>query len=178
MINIKKGTAHSLQQTDAVAKVVANEGVVAGMVVHIDPTANSNTGGVKKSTSTTAVSATGAAIGFAANDQTDGDVIESGKLGVYLLDGGSIIESDQYVSGLTLTEVALLGKKAVTSATAGKFDIAATETAMDAEIASTPTLRILGTVVSVRTIPTVEVPATASTLGWPTATVIGIKLGA
>ena len=87
MINIKKGTAHSLQQSDLVGKAKAAEAVVAGMLVHID-----SSGDIIKGVTSQGVADT---LGFAINNQTDGDVIESGKIGYLLLDGNSVIETDQ-----------------------------------------------------------------------------------
>lgn len=87
MINIKKGTAHSLSQSDLVGKAKAAEAVVAGMLVHID-----SSGDIIKGVTSQGVADT---LGFAINNQTDGDVIESGKIGYLLLDGNSVIETDQ-----------------------------------------------------------------------------------
>src|SRR5574343_547526 len=146
MINIRKGTAHSLQQTDTVAKVVASEGVIAGMVVFVDPTANTNTGGVKLTTDHDNNS--DKLVGFAINNQFDGDVLASGKLGVYLLDGDSIVESDQWAGSTPTT--ADIGKKACVSDTNGKFDVVS---------GSITDQKVLGTIVDVRTLPSVTVPA-------------------
>lgn len=88
MINIKKGTAHTLQQSDKLALAKAAEGVVSGMLVHVDSTTGEAIKGVVSQ---------GVAdiLGFAINNQADADVIESGKLGLILLDGNSVIETDQ-----------------------------------------------------------------------------------
>lgn len=87
MINIKKGTAHSLLQSDKVGNAKANEAVVAGMLVRID-----SNGDIIKGVASQGVADT---LGFAINNQTDGDVIESGKIGYIMLDGNSVIETDQ-----------------------------------------------------------------------------------
>jgi len=87
MINFKKGTGHSLQQSDIVGKVKSGEAVVAGMLCHIN-----SSGEIIKGVTSQGVADT---LGFAVNGQTDGDVTESGKIGLVLLDGNSVIETDQ-----------------------------------------------------------------------------------
>ncbi|NBQ68976.1 MAG: hypothetical protein EBU46_09155 [Nitrosomonadaceae bacterium] len=96
MINVKKGSAHSLQQTDKVGLAKANEGVVAGMVCRI----NTSNEVVKGPTDAAAADDL---LGFAINNQTDGDVIESGKISLYLLDGSSVIETDQSTATINAT---------------------------------------------------------------------------
>lgn len=96
MINVKKGSAHSLQQTDKVGLAKASEGVVAGMVCRI----NASNEVVKGSTDAAAADDL---LGFAINNQTDGDVIESGKISLYLLDGSSVIETDQSTAAINTT---------------------------------------------------------------------------
>ena len=95
MINARKGTAHSLAQADIVGTIVAGQGVVAGMVcrLHTDGTI------LKGNASATTIQDT--LLGFAINNQDDGDVIESGKLGLYSLDGNSVIETDQTAATIT-----------------------------------------------------------------------------
>ena len=88
MINAKKGSAHSLGQTDKTGTAKASEGVVAGMVVRIN-----TSGQVVKGPSSAA--ADDDLLGFAIQTQTDGDVIESGKISMYSLDGSSVLETDQ-----------------------------------------------------------------------------------
>lgn len=88
MINIKKGTAHTLQQSDKLALAKANEAVVSGMLVHVDST----TGEAVKGVTSQGVADV---LGFAINNQSDADVLESGKIGIILLDGNSVIETDQ-----------------------------------------------------------------------------------
>lgn len=172
MIQVKKGTAHSMAQSDRVGPVVANEGVVAGMLVIYDTTANTATGGIKKATSTNVGG--GAALGtvlcgFALRNQSDGDVVESGKLGFYQLDGNSVIGTDQYTN--TSVSTSDIGKRVVTSATAGKV------TVIDATATFATGVRIVGIVDNVRSVPSVTVPATQGTTpGWENATVVDIKL--
>jgi hypothetical protein len=93
MINFKKGPALSLHQVNYVAPV--DIAVEAGMVVRID----SATGKVALGTA----GSTNAVWGFAINSSTSGDVIEAGKLGVYALDGMTVLETDQYVTANTFT---------------------------------------------------------------------------
>ncbi len=101
MINVRKGTAHSLQQTDFVGNAKTNEGVVAGMLV------------IKDSSGDIVVADgadidTGHAVGlmgFAVTNQDEGDAIESGKIGVYALDGGSVIETDQFTGTYTIADI-------------------------------------------------------------------------
>lgn len=167
MINIRKGQAHSLQQSARVGATVASEGVVAGMLVKYDPTANSNAGGIKKVSSATDAGL----LGFAVNNQTDGDVIASGKLGLYMLDGASVVESDQIQTSPTVAAtVAAIGNFVIPSTTAGKFNI----------VTSVTTERVIGKVYDVRTLPSVTIPAgyPASVANWENSTVVAIKLNA
>jgi len=92
MINVQKGTAHTLQQTDLVGNAKTSEAVVAGMICSIGADGYVIKGG-----------ATAALFGFAINNQTDGDSIESGKIGLYMLDGDSVIETDQAAAAITTT---------------------------------------------------------------------------
>ena len=93
MINVKKGPAHSLGQSDMLGKWDRIIAVTAGMVCYVNtsgtialgPLATGNTG----------------IIGFAINNSTDGDVIESGKIALYTLDGASVIETDQCTGTIT-----------------------------------------------------------------------------
>lgn len=84
MINVKKGTAHSLQQSDMRGN---NTGatIYAGLVCHVDTSGNVVAGG----------DGTTGLRGFAINNSADGDAIESGKIALYSLDGNSVIETDQ-----------------------------------------------------------------------------------
>ena len=91
MINFKKGPALSLHQVNYVGKPASGEGIIAGMVVRFD---------AATSTWKKGASASPAPIdsqyGFAINSQDAGDVIEAGAIGVYALDGMSVIETDQF----------------------------------------------------------------------------------
>lgn len=93
MINTKKGTAHSLQQSDLRGLAKAAEGVVAGMLCHINAS-----GQVIKGVTAQGVDDV---LGFAINNQADGDVIESGRIALYALDGNSVIETDQTDEDIT-----------------------------------------------------------------------------
>lgn len=95
MINVKKGTAHSLTQSDFVGTAKADEGIVAGMLVIKDASGDIvKAGAAADDDLTEPVNAS--RYGFAINNQTDGDVIFSGKIGAYGLDGNSVIETDAF----------------------------------------------------------------------------------
>lgn len=118
MINVRKGNAHSLAQTDFVGTTLADEAVVAGMLVV------KNSSGQIVQAGTLATSADVGLIGFAVTNQSEGDAIESGKLGAYALDGSSVIETDQVtntLSGLTGADVG----KAVISGDNGQVTVVA-----------------------------------------------------
>jgi hypothetical protein len=96
MINFKKGPALSLHQVNYVGKPDLSDntpstGIVAGMVVRVNTNGTIGTG----STGTLATDKA-TLFGFAINNQLSGDVIEAGVIGVYALDGASVIETDQY----------------------------------------------------------------------------------
>ena len=96
MINFKKGPALSLHQVNYIGKAVDGEEIEAGHVVRL----NDNDGVVEvlKGASSSSVSKD-AVYGFAINNQDAGDVIESGVIGVYALDGASVIETDKLPTG-------------------------------------------------------------------------------
>ena len=93
MINVKKGNAHSLGQSDI--RGTQQPGILAGMICNVD-----TAGYVNPGVSYTAGAAAGLR-GFAINTSAvgtyggDGDVLESNKIALYTLDGNSIIETDQ-----------------------------------------------------------------------------------
>jgi hypothetical protein len=91
MINFKKGPALSLHQVNYVGKPASGEGIVAGMVVRYDTATSTWKKGAASSTA-----AINAQYGFAINSQDAGDAIESGAIGIYALDGMSVIETDQF----------------------------------------------------------------------------------
>jgi hypothetical protein len=94
MINFKKGPALSLHQVNYIGSAKADEAVVAGMIVRINEDGEVVRGTDDKTE-------TGYLYGFAINSQDRGDVIESGKIGVYALDGASVIETDQFIGSAT-----------------------------------------------------------------------------
>jgi len=96
MINVKKGTAHSLQQADVRGTWIT--GVVSGMVCYVDGTDNPG----QIAIGAVPLNKTGI-LGFAINDSTDGDAIESNKIALYTLDGQSVIETDQVTQTVNST---------------------------------------------------------------------------
>lgn len=139
MINARKGNAHSLAQTDVVGSLKTGEAVVAGQLVQLNTSGevvkvpkldNATRGSATNKISTTAL------IGFAVRSQDDGDAIASGKLTFYALDGGSVIETDQFTGTFTAADI---GKPVVqdgNSGADGKVTVVAAGT----------TERIIGTV--------------------------------
>ena len=95
MINIKKGTAFSLSQSDIRG---LNPGAPYGTSGATVITAGSlnyvNSSGVVTAAGGTTYS-NGGIRGFAINNSYDGDALESGKIALYTLDGNSVIETDQ-----------------------------------------------------------------------------------
>jgi hypothetical protein len=110
MLNVRKGTLHSLAQADMVG--YQQPGIVAGMIVNIDSNGYVNAGAqpTNSVTSGGSVGVRGFAINTSAQPTTnvaiqqalpqysysgDGDVLDSNKISVYTLEGNSIIETDQ-----------------------------------------------------------------------------------
>jgi hypothetical protein len=96
MINVKKGTAHSLQQTDYRGTNPNPTGygsggtiITAGELVYIATT------GIVTGCPTSGGASFVGLKGLAINNNYDGDAIESQKIAIYALDGASIIETDQ-----------------------------------------------------------------------------------
>lgn len=134
MINVRKGNAHSLAQTDFIGALKADEDVVAGMLVV------KNSSGEIVQAPTIETDEDVGLIGFALTNQDEGDAIESGKIGAYALDGSSVIETDQVtntISGLGAGDVG----KAVISGDNGQVTVVAH--------GSVSTNRIIGTVYDV-----------------------------
>lgn len=157
-INIKKGTAHTLLQSDSLGLIKTSEAVVAGMVVYI-PGAGGDLGKVLKGCS---ASPSDDKIGFALNDQSDGDVIESGKIGVLSLDGNSVIESDQSAVTINATNYPLGAPVYPTTANTGTFTNVNTVN------------RVIGYVDGIRALPVV---ATSGGVSYQTtASFLAIKL--
>ena len=152
MINFKKGPALSLHQVNYIGKAKTGEAVVAGMVVKID-----GSGDVVKATITDADSDKSMLVGFAINNQSSGDVVESGKIGVYALDGASVIETDQAAATINATNYPT---GALLTATAGQ--VVRIETA-DNDFKG----KVIGQVEGIRVIPRGSEPS---------VTVLGVKL--
>lgn len=119
MVNVRKGTAHSLAQTDFVGNAKTGEAVEAGMLVQKDTSGDIVK--VAKLDNATRASATNkvaksAIIGFAITNQAEGDAIESGKIGVYALGTGSVIETNKFTGTFTIADI---GKPVVQDASTG-----------------------------------------------------------
>jgi hypothetical protein len=149
MINFKKGPALSLHQVNYIGAAKTGEAVVAGMVVQIN-----GSGEVVKATITDTANDKDVLLGFAINNQTAGDVIESGKIGVYALDGASVVETDQAVSTINATNYPI---GALLTATGGLVDVVGNSFAG----------KIIGQVEGIRVIPRGSEPS---------VTVLGVKL--
>ena len=168
MINVRKGTAHSLQQTDVVGAVTVNASrtlglttsggatVVAGMLCQ------KNSSGNIELIDTCVTTASYGQVGFAVNASADGDVIESSKIGLYALDGSSVIETDQFTGTYTIADI---GKPVVADgaggAAIGKVKVVAHN--------ASATSRRIGTVY--------DVPSSVF-VGQTATTVLPIKLNA
>ena len=153
MINFKKGPALSLHQTNYVAGV-GPESITAGMVVRIG-TDGLAYRGFSNGAATPAAIASGAGnlgsngiYGVAINSSVSGDVIEAGKIGVYALDGATVIETDQFDA---TNRIAYTVGKFVTTDVAGRFiviaDALATGQVTDSATAAADTPKIIGQVV-------------------------------
>lgn len=145
MINFKKGPALSLHQVNYIGAVRTNEGVVAGMVVEIDPTTKQVVKSTIGSGETTGL------YGFAINNQESGDVKESGKIGVYALDGASVVETDQVLETINETN----------------FPIGALVSAASGLVTKEVVGKAIGQVEGIRVIPRGSEPS---------VTVLGVKL--
>ena len=165
MINFKKGPALSLHQVNYVGKPASGEGIVAGMVVRFDAATNTWKKGASASPAPI-----DAQYGFAINSQDAGDVIEAGAIGVYALDGMSVIETDQ-ITGVVSDYV--VGAP-VSVATDGKIK---TVTVTSNNPATTD--KIIGYVEGKRELPGRAASTTIDgrTFTYPSnTTVVGIKL--
>lgn len=160
MINFKKGPALSLHQVNYIGKAKSGEGVVAGMVVQIDAT----TGEVVKPTIAGSVADKAKLFGFAINNQDSGDVIESNAIGVYALDGASVVETDQVVGTIDAGTYPVGTLLKVQTGT-GKLEAAATN--YDG--------KIIGQVEGIRSIPGVVATINGVKVQG-SKTVLGVKL--
>jgi hypothetical protein len=146
MINFKKGPALSLHQTNYVATPA--ETITAGMVVRISSADGKAYKGFSDGSGGTiagiSANASGNIFGFAINSSTSGDVIESGKIGIYALDGATALETDQYVGTPTVGQYVTTNKDgalvAITDASVAVNDSTTTGAAVD-------TPRIIGQVI-------------------------------
>ena len=156
-INFKKGPALSLGQSDKVA--AASGTIVAGQVVRV----HSN-GAVVEALAGASDSPAPKTdlLGFAINNSTDGDVIASGKIGVYLLDGITVLETDQADSAINLTNYPI--GTPVTADVAGLVKVAGGSD------------KVIGQVEGVRNLPAVTTVNGRKVQG--TAAFLGIKLTA
>jgi hypothetical protein len=183
MINFKKGPALSLHQVNYVGKPDLSDntpstGIVAGMVVRVNTDGTIGTG----STGTPATDKS-RLFGFAINSQSSGDVIEAGVIGVYALDGASVIETDQFEGSIGAYAIG----QVLTTNTAGQvtnIDPATTSLINPASF----TGKVIGWVEGTRTLPgkssstasltnQVTNTATGRSFTYQTdATVLGVKL--
>jgi len=96
MINVKKGNAHSLHQTDyRGANPNPTQYGTGGTVITAGELVYINSSGVVAGVPTTGGATFVGLKGLAINNSYDGDAIESQKIAIYALDGSSIIETDQ-----------------------------------------------------------------------------------
>lgn len=137
MINFKKGPALSLHQVNYIGNSKSGEGVVAGMVVTIN-----GSGQVVKPTIAGSAADKALLLGFAINNQDSGDVLESGVIGVYALDGASVIETDQ-ATGTINAGTYPVGSLLKVDTGTGKVTPAANDYAY----------RVIGQVEGIRTLP-------------------------
>jgi hypothetical protein len=151
MINFKAGPALTLQQVNYVHPLGADQTVEAGQVVRV-----ANVSGVLQVLVGASASPTPATdlLGFALNSSYQGDVIESGKVGVYALDGAGIVETDQtYPTSINYTNFPLGSK--LTAYTDGTVRVAGS------------TDRVIGYVEGIRDLPGKPLTVTNPVTGLP-----------
>lgn len=162
MIIAKKGSAHSLRQSDKVAPVAAGVTVTAGQIVSFTSTGTITLGADSDKLA-----------GFAINNSTDTDAIGAGKtdpatgvvaplVGVYLLDGNSVIETDQVVETITLANVG--APIYASQLVPGKLTLTAP---------GTKPLQV-GRIEGIRSVPNTVIGS--SGYGYGTVTMVGIKV--
>lgn len=128
-LNVRKGSAHSLAQTDTTASVTVNAltrvvtpTAFAGQLVYKDTTGalavvpKLNNATRASATNKIGDSASASQVGFAVNNTDEGDVKECAKMGIYLLDGGSVIETSYYTGTVTAADI---GKPVIQDASTG-----------------------------------------------------------
>ena len=136
MINIKKGPGLSLAQVDKVGKPASGANIEAGQVVRFAANGEVNVPSAPLASSNTDL------LGFAITATDDGDAIESGKIGVLLLDGASVIETDKASATVNSTNYAIGAPVS--------FNTSGLVTAAGA------TDRVIGRVEGIRNLPSVE----------------------
>jgi hypothetical protein len=149
MINFKKGPALSLHQVNYVGSPATID-IVAGMLVRVSQT---GTGGTTVTKGNVSLTDATTLLGFAINSAATGDAIESGKIGVFALDGASVIETDQVESSINLATVT--AGTPLTATTTGTLQ------------PWTSGQRLIGWVEGVRTLPGKENQSTSVTLTDP-----------
>ena len=137
MINIKKGNGLTLRQVDKVATAPA--AVVAGQLVKLTSTDGAVFTAALEGGSGSSTAAH--LIGFSLSNVTDSDVLASGKIGVLLLDGSSVIETDQTEAAITIANYAIGAPLYASASTAGALSTTSTTT------------RVIGYVEGIRSIP-------------------------
>lgn len=155
MINVRKGTAHSLQQTDVVGNAKTGEAVVAGQLVSKDTSGDivkvAKLDNATRGSATNRIAPTAGNFGFAFTNQAEGDAIESGKIGYYALGTGAVVETDKFSGTFTIADI---GKPVVQDGNGGT-------TGNVTVVAAGTTEKILGHVYDVpRTIYVGQTPVT------------------
>lgn len=156
MINIKKGPGLSLGQVDKVGKPASGATIEAGQVVRFAANGEVNVPNAPTASSNNDL------LGFAITDTADGDAIESGKVGVLLLDGVSVIETDKAAATINSTNYVI--GAGVSFNTSGQVTAAGA------------TDRVIGRVEGIRNLPAIEVVNGVKVQS--TRAFLGIKLAA
>ena len=138
MINVKKGTGFTLEQSDFTGAAVSTVPITAGEVVYLD-----NSGNIQYATAALSVpNGAGGRVGFALSGSTEGSVIASGRVPVLALDGNSVIETDQFDGSVGSYTIG----QNVTASSSGNGNI----TLQSVTVGATPTAKVLGVVVGNR----------------------------
>jgi len=146
-LNFVKGIAYGLNQSDFRGTVATSGTIVQGSIVRLDNT----TGNILLGSSvTTELVATADLLGVSLNNDTDGDVLESGKIAAIAFDGNSVIQTDQTAVSPPTASAYPIGSF-VTANSSGQFTAA-----------TVGTHKLLGVVEGVGTIPGVATNVTSS----------------
>ena len=157
MLNFVKGTGYSLQQSDFRGALATSGTIVQGAIVRLD----NATGNILLGSSvTTELVATADLLGVALNNDTDGDVVESGKIGAVAFDGNTVIQTDQTAVSPPTASAYPVGSF-VTANSSGQFTAA-----------TVGTHKLLGVVEGVGSIPGVATNVTSSGYTNTSGTVI------